>query len=59
MLELILFSGWGNMPQKKIKHTTFFVWWLKANAMTELNGANAFGGLERHEQFVLGCGGFL
>ena len=43
-------AGWGNMPQKKIKHTTEGVRWVKANAMTERNGANDLGGLQCDEQ---------
>ena len=38
------------MPQKKIKHTTTLVWMVKANAMTERNGANVEGCLKWHEQ---------
>lgn len=41
----ITFPGWGNMPQKKIKHTTVIVRREKANAMTERNGANGLGGM--------------
>ncbi len=44
------------MPQKKIKHTTANVRMVKANAMTERNGANVLGGLQWHEQYRCGKG---